>query len=158
MPFVLKDAVCAEGYNVMFVFMSPGSPQYNSVVERMFATLYGMLCSTLNQVHLPMTLCHGIWAEAAHYAADMCNYFVTSKSPCYLMRSLWVTSLTGLIFYMILVKWQSWKIIPVMVCAASYRTMVSMLYLLVQLMNILVIRTVFLNLLTNRIIMSRDVI
>jgi hypothetical protein len=33
----------AEGYNVTFEFISLGAPQYNGVVERMFATLYGMV-------------------------------------------------------------------------------------------------------------------
>jgi hypothetical protein len=77
----MADAICAEGYNVTFEFTSPGSPQYNGVVERMFAALYGILRSMLNQAHLPMALCCGIWAGAAPYATDMRNYLVTSKSP-----------------------------------------------------------------------------
>jgi hypothetical protein len=32
-----------EGYNVTFEFIRPGQPQYNGVVERMFATLFGMV-------------------------------------------------------------------------------------------------------------------
>jgi hypothetical protein len=35
----MADAICAEGYNVTFEFISPGYPQYNGGVERMFATL-----------------------------------------------------------------------------------------------------------------------
>jgi hypothetical protein len=52
----MADAIHAEGYNVMFKFISPGSPQHNGVVERMFATLYGMLRSMLNQARLPMAI------------------------------------------------------------------------------------------------------
>jgi hypothetical protein len=37
------DAIKAECYNVTFEFVSFGSPQYNGVVERMFATLFGMV-------------------------------------------------------------------------------------------------------------------
>jgi hypothetical protein len=77
----MADAIRAEGsYNVTFEFISPGSPQYNGVVERMFATLYGMVRSMLNQARLPMVLRHGVWAEAARYATDMRNYLVTAKS------------------------------------------------------------------------------
>jgi hypothetical protein len=76
----MADAIQTEGYNVTFDFISPGSPQYNGVVERMFATLYGMVRSMLNQARLPMILCRGVWAEAARYATDMCNYLVTAKS------------------------------------------------------------------------------
>jgi hypothetical protein len=61
----MSDAIRAEGYNVTFEFISPGYPQYNGVVERMFATLYGMLRSMMNQARLPMTLRRGLWAEAA---------------------------------------------------------------------------------------------
>jgi hypothetical protein len=61
----MADAMCAEGFNVTFEFISPGSPQYNGVVERMFVTLYGMLRSMMNQARLPMTLRRGLWSEAA---------------------------------------------------------------------------------------------
>jgi hypothetical protein len=39
----MSEAIEAEGYNVTFEFISPGSPQYNGVVERMFTTLFGMV-------------------------------------------------------------------------------------------------------------------
>jgi hypothetical protein len=43
----MTELIHAEGYNVTYVFMSPGAPQYHDVAERMFATLYGwcVLCS-----------------------------------------------------------------------------------------------------------------
>jgi hypothetical protein len=76
----MADAIRAEGYNVTFEFISPGSPQYNGVVECMFATLFGMVRSMLNEARVPMLLRRGIWAEAARTATDMRNYLVSYKS------------------------------------------------------------------------------
>jgi hypothetical protein len=76
----MADAIKAEGYNVTFEFVSPGSPQNNGVVERMFATLFGIVRSMLNEVRVPMNLCHGLWAEAARNATDTRNYLVSYKS------------------------------------------------------------------------------
>jgi hypothetical protein len=61
----MANVIWADGYNVKFEFISPGSPQYNGVVERLFATLFGMVRSMLNEAHVPMLLRRGIWAEAA---------------------------------------------------------------------------------------------
>jgi hypothetical protein len=36
----MAELIHAEGYNATFEFISPGYPQYNGVVERMFATIY----------------------------------------------------------------------------------------------------------------------
>jgi hypothetical protein len=76
----MADAIKAEGYNVTFEFISLGSPHYNGVVERMFATLFGMVRSMLNEARTPMLLCQGIWAEAARTARNMRNYMVSYKS------------------------------------------------------------------------------
>jgi hypothetical protein len=76
----MADEIWTEGYNVTFEFISPGSPQYNGVVERMFAALFGMVRSMLNEAQVPMMFCRGIWAEAAHNATDMRNYLVLYKS------------------------------------------------------------------------------
>jgi hypothetical protein len=67
----MADAIRTDGYNVTFKFISPGSPQYNGVVECMFATLFGMVQSMLNEACVPMLLRQGIWAEAARNATDM---------------------------------------------------------------------------------------
>jgi hypothetical protein len=69
----MTEAIKAEGYNVTFEFISPGSPQYNGVVERLFATLFFMVRSMLNEACTPMILRRGIWAEAACTATDMRN-------------------------------------------------------------------------------------
>jgi hypothetical protein len=76
----MADANKVEGYNVAFEFVNPGSPQCNGVVERMFATLFGMVRSMPNEARVPMNLCRGLWAEAARNATDMRNYLVSSKS------------------------------------------------------------------------------
>jgi hypothetical protein len=75
----MADAIKAEGYNVTFEFISPGPSQYNGVVERMFATLFGMVRPMLNEACTPMLLCWGIWAEAARSATDMRNYLAFYK-------------------------------------------------------------------------------
>jgi hypothetical protein len=67
----MADAIHAEGYNVTFEFISPGSPQYNGVDERMFATLFGTVQTMLNEARVPMLLSRGIWAEAACTAIDL---------------------------------------------------------------------------------------
>jgi hypothetical protein len=46
----------------------------------MFATLFGMVRSMLNEACTPMILRRGIWAEAACTATDMRNYLVSYKS------------------------------------------------------------------------------
>jgi microcystin-dependent protein len=74
----MAELIRAEGYNVTFI--SPGAPQYNGVVERMFATLYGMVRSMLNQAQVPLHIHHGVWAEAAKTATDMRNILVNYKS------------------------------------------------------------------------------
>jgi molybdenum cofactor biosynthesis enzyme MoaA len=76
----MAELICAEGYNVTFEFISPGDPQYNGVVERMFATLYGMVRSMLNQAQVSLHIRRGVWAEAAKTATDMRNILVNYKS------------------------------------------------------------------------------
>jgi hypothetical protein len=39
----MAEAIKADGYNVTIEFISSGSPQYNGVVECMFATLFSMV-------------------------------------------------------------------------------------------------------------------
>jgi hypothetical protein len=46
----------------------------------MFATLFGMVRSMLNEARVPMLLRQGFWAEAACNAADMRNYIGSYKS------------------------------------------------------------------------------
>jgi hypothetical protein len=67
----MANAIWIEGYNVTFEFNSPGSPQYNGVVERMFATLVGMVQSMLKEAQVPILLRRGIWAEASRNATDI---------------------------------------------------------------------------------------
>jgi hypothetical protein len=76
----MTDEIRAESYNVTFEFISPHSPQYNGVVEHMFATLFGTVRFLLNEARVPMLLRRGIWAEAARTAIDMRIYLVSYKS------------------------------------------------------------------------------
>jgi molybdenum cofactor biosynthesis enzyme MoaA len=76
----MAELIHAEGYNATFEFISPGDPQYNGLVERMFATIYGMLRSMLNQAQVPLHVCRGVWAEAAKTATAMSNILVNYKS------------------------------------------------------------------------------
>jgi predicted metal-dependent hydrolase len=46
----------------------------------MFATLFGMVRSMLNEDRVPMLLRRGLWAKAARTATDMWNYLVSYKS------------------------------------------------------------------------------
>jgi hypothetical protein len=57
---------------------------HNGVVERAFATLYGVVCSMLNSAKVPLVLHHGVWPEAACTATELKNLLVThpsDKSP-----------------------------------------------------------------------------
>jgi hypothetical protein len=111
----MADAIKAEGYKVTCEFICPGSPQYNGVVERMFATLFGMVFSALNEARTPMLLCWGIWAEAAHTATDMRNYLVSYKSDTSSYEKFMVQSMIVLILYTLSVRWPLLKTIPLIV-------------------------------------------
>jgi hypothetical protein len=76
----MAEAIKAEGNNVTFEFISSGSAHYNGVVERVFATLFGMVRSMLNEARTLMILHWGIWAAAVVTATDMRNYLVSYKS------------------------------------------------------------------------------
>jgi hypothetical protein len=69
-----KDALA-----ISFEYTGPGSPQYNGVVERKFATLYGKVRAMLNAANLPQEIRNGLWAEAAHTASDLENALVSSR-------------------------------------------------------------------------------
>jgi hypothetical protein len=44
----MASLICSHGFAITFEYISPGSPQYNGLVKRAFATLYGMVRSVLN--------------------------------------------------------------------------------------------------------------
>jgi hypothetical protein len=104
----------------MFEYISVGSPQYNGVVERAFATLYGMVRSMLNAAKVPTHLCHGVWPEAACTTAELKNLLVSysqTKSPYELF----------MVFPVIvshsskpLVKWLLWRMFKPVVCVPSW--------------------------------------
>jgi hypothetical protein len=75
-----KDALA-----INFEYTGPGSLQYNDVVERKFAALYGKVRAMLNAANLPQEIRNGIWAEAAHTASDLENALVSSRqnTPAY---------------------------------------------------------------------------
>jgi hypothetical protein len=77
----LENLCTAEGLNIKFEYISPGTPQYNGHVERKFATLYGKICSVLNAAKLPEHLCKQLWAEAAQWTTYNENIIVTELKP-----------------------------------------------------------------------------
>jgi hypothetical protein len=88
----MADAIKADGYNVTFEFVSPGSLQYNGVVERIFATLFGMVQSMLDEACVPMNLCCGLWAQVA--MPLICVLILShTRVKHLLMRSLWVLNM-----------------------------------------------------------------
>jgi hypothetical protein len=73
--------------DLTFEFTGPGSPQYNGVVERKFATLYyGRVRSMLNAAQLSAEHRSGLWAEAAQTATDIENSLVSVNQPSYLIK------------------------------------------------------------------------
>jgi hypothetical protein len=73
------------GLPINFEYTGPGSPQFNGPVERKFATLYGKVRAMLNAANLPLAIRNGIWAEAASTASDLENALVsaTKETPAY---------------------------------------------------------------------------
>jgi hypothetical protein len=67
--------------DLTFEFTDPGSPQYNDVVERKFATLYGRVRSMLNAAQLSAEHRSGLWAKAAQTATDIENSLVSVNQP-----------------------------------------------------------------------------
>jgi hypothetical protein len=66
-----------EEFGIQFEYTSPGSSQYNGKVERKFATLYARVRTMMNAAKLPRQLREGLWAEAAETASQIEDKIVT---------------------------------------------------------------------------------
>jgi hypothetical protein len=76
------DTACAkEGLGIQFEYTAPGTPQQNGRVERKFATLYGRVRSMMNHANLPLTIRKGVWTEAAATATNIDTFLVTNNKP-----------------------------------------------------------------------------
>jgi len=65
---------------IKFEYTPRDSPQYNGKVERNFATLWNRVRSDLNAAKVTSDVRHGIWAEcASRHATDVENIIVTPK-------------------------------------------------------------------------------
>ena len=77
----LKELSDIEGLGITYEFTGPGSPQFNGRVERKFATLFARVRSMLNGAKLPMTIRKRLWAEAAKTATNIENILVSYNKP-----------------------------------------------------------------------------
>ena len=68
-----KTLLEQEGHHVNFEFTSKGTPQYNGIVERRFATLYARVRAMLHSCGYPDTLKYKLWAECASTAGLLFN-------------------------------------------------------------------------------------
>ena len=71
--------------NLTFEYTTTQTPQYNGIVERAFATLYGRTRAMLNEAQLYKKERMGLWAEAANTATLLDNITVneTKKTSPY---------------------------------------------------------------------------
>jgi hypothetical protein len=76
----LQEVLKQEKFGAEFEFSAPGSPHFSGVVECKFATLYACVRSTLNSACLSQELRSGLWAEAAKFATDVENCLVTEQN------------------------------------------------------------------------------
>jgi hypothetical protein len=83
---------------ITFEYTGPGSPQYNGRVERKYATLYSRVRSMLNAAGLPTHLREGIWSEVAKTATDIENVVVNTTKPIAAVTKLYNTKVTSFNF------------------------------------------------------------
>ena len=68
---------CAKHFEeIKFSFTSPGTPQQNSMVERVFATLYSQMSSMMEHKRLHENLNTGIWTKCAATSTKIKNIIV----------------------------------------------------------------------------------
>ena len=76
---MLEQLCIKKKRGIEFEYTPRDSPQYNGKVERKFATLWNRVRSDLNAAKLSKDLRHGIWTECAKHATDVENIIVTPK-------------------------------------------------------------------------------
>ena len=72
----LKEKIEELQYRIMYKITTAGTPQYNGVVERAFATLYGRIRAMLNSAKLSKSIRGWLWAECAMVAIRTSNMLV----------------------------------------------------------------------------------
>ena len=77
----LDNKLTREGFNIVFEYTAPNTPQFNGKVERKFATGYTKIRALLNEAQLSSTLRHGLWCEAAARFEEDENLIVTRNNP-----------------------------------------------------------------------------
>ena len=77
---VLEKRCAEEGLNITFEYTTPYVPQYNGVVERVYATLYGHVRAMLNDTGFDEPTRNSLWAEAANTATHLDNITVNEKT------------------------------------------------------------------------------
>ena len=78
---LLLETKCKEeGFGIQFEFTSAGTPQQNGVVERAFATLWGRVRAMLNHARLPKDKRNQLWAECAGTATKLENLMCSTMS------------------------------------------------------------------------------
>lgn len=70
-----------EELGIKFEYTSPGSPQFNGKVERKFATLFARVRTMMNSAKIPRKMREGLWAEAADTASQIEDRIVTPSKP-----------------------------------------------------------------------------
>ena len=73
--------------HIKFKYTPRDTPQFNGVVEKAFATLYGCIWSLNNAAGLTPTLRNGLWTECTNTATLMDNLMLTQgrDQPPYVM-------------------------------------------------------------------------
>ena len=75
----LPDILAKDNIYIQFKFTPRETPQYNGIVERAFATLYGRVRAMLNGAKLPKNVREKMWAEAANTATKLDVILSTEK-------------------------------------------------------------------------------
>ncbi len=76
-----EKACLAEGLGIQFEYTAAGTPQFNGRVERTFLTLYGRVRSMMNAAKMPQKMRTGVWTECAATASKNDSLMVTNTKP-----------------------------------------------------------------------------
>ena len=80
----ILEATCKkESLGIIFEFTAPGTPQQNGMVERAFATLYGSMRAMMKTAGLTQVQKNELWAECANTATDLNNIVLNNRNTPY---------------------------------------------------------------------------
>ena len=74
-----KKLLTEKGFDVVFEYTAPHTPQQNGKVERKFATLYNRVRATLNSSGLIGEIRDKLWAECANHCTNLENIAATER-------------------------------------------------------------------------------